>query len=225
MNDVAQKIQAATSKEAAVEYLALVERSTVQLADQAPKSFSEDYNAMVKALRELSRFAWALGKFPVFDPSVLNQKKELPVTARIENGAQVKLNLVLPVFQRDRWSEGSIHRTIEWWPSSSDDRMSVAEQISKYNVSRQDAIQMSQRIRCETVCPAPPKGVRERVASVQDKFDRVDIAWEAEYRAELRIQDPLVIGVIGRTEFLIDEYDASKLERYIASEFTRTVPK
>lgn len=75
------------------------------------------------------------------------------------------------------------------------------------------------------VCPPPPDEVRKSVCKVASKFDEVFIAFEADWREDASVyDDPLIIGVrkVGIVEesFLLAVYDPTKLEHYIASEFT-----
>jgi len=92
-------------------------------------------------------------------------------------------------------------------------------------------------------CPPPPVEVLKSVERVASKFDEIFIAFEADWREDVSVVlDPLVIGVKTRTEkreekgykgefvertytydvaaYLLAVYDPTKLEHYIASEFT-----
>jgi hypothetical protein len=64
-----------------------------------------------------------------------------------------------------------------------------------------------------------PQGVKAKLDDVRDKFNRVYIAWEADWQTAPQ-GDPLLIGEIEGVYFLIDKWDTTKLESYIASEFT-----
>lgn len=76
-------------------------------------------------------------------------------------------------------------------------------------------------LRLVAECPPPPAEVRATVSKVQHKFHEVFIAFEADWREDVSVPlDPLVIGVNASGSFLLAVYDPTKLEHYIASEFT-----
>ena len=68
-------------------------------------------------------------------------------------------------------------------------------------------------------CPGTPSDVRRRLSEIGvDRFSNVSVVFEAQWDGEL-IKDPLVIGTICDVDFLLDQYDVTKLKRYIVSEF------
>lgn len=65
--------------------------------------------------------------------------------------------------------------------------------------------------------PSIPASVCRRINAASPEFDAMKLVWEAEWKAA-PVQDPLVIGLLGDRCFLVDQYDVTKLERYIVSE-------
>jgi hypothetical protein len=70
-------------------------------------------------------------------------------------------------------------------------------------------------------CPAIPGAILKNLEKVSGRFERTEIIWEAQWSAYAEVKDPLIIGTIGMTSFLIDQFDATKLERYVMGEFCR----
>lgn len=68
--------------------------------------------------------------------------------------------------------------------------------------------------------PTIPKDVQRRIEEARPCFDRISIVWEAQW-SNAPVEDPLIIGHILDKHFLVDQYDVTKLERYISSEMTR----
>lgn len=65
--------------------------------------------------------------------------------------------------------------------------------------------------------PPIPAGVEGRIRAASGEFDCMKLVWEAEWKGD-PVKDPLVIGILRGKCFLVDQYDATKYERYIVSE-------
>jgi hypothetical protein len=76
-----------------------------------------------------------------------------------------------------------------------------------------------ERFEVSAKAPVVPRSVLNKVNRVKGRFREVMLVWEAEWEPA-PVRDPLVIGVIYDKAFLLDQYDTTKLERYIVSEFT-----
>lgn len=73
------------------------------------------------------------------------------------------------------------------------------------------------RNRLTALAPPIPAGVAERILAAEGEFDCMKLVWEAEWKGD-PVKDPLVIGLLRGRCFLVDQYDATKVERYIMSE-------
>lgn len=75
-------------------------------------------------------------------------------------------------------------------------------------------------IRLQAKAPAVPASIREQVAGVAEDFDSLALVYEAEWEVHQVAPDPLVIGTTAGHNFLVAQFDLTKMESYIASEFT-----
>jgi hypothetical protein len=65
-----------------------------------------------------------------------------------------------------------------------------------------------------------PVRIKQKADATKGIFDEQFVAWEAEWVEEAP-SDPLLIGQLGDKYYLIDAWDATKLESYITQEFTK----
>ena len=73
-----------------------------------------------------------------------------------------------------------------------------------------------------------PNDVREVIKKAKDYFDEVYIVTEAEHKIELTTPnptgDPLVIGILNKKAFLLDEFNCTPLENYAKNFFLENKP-
>lgn len=174
-------------------------------------------------------------EFRRIDLAFLNiaRRRVIPVTRGI---ARADVELVLPVWGVTGFpSAGSVrirNFAIHPWVESSVDlrRMDYLSDILRQAMrANEQALNLLFRGRREDVerfslvaeCPAPPAEVKSSVAAVAGKFEEIFIAFEADWREDVSVVlDPLVIGIKAGESYLLAVYDPTKLEHYIASEFT-----
>lgn len=177
-----------------------------------------------KQLRRVYSYLWALRSLPIMDISFLSaiEDREATITDR-RTGKPVTIKTAMPVFAVLPWSMAGGSSEMRGATSGlcvGNDHLSYKrtcfEILGEFgrDLSFDIGVQWSAR------CPIPPPSVVDRVESVKDRFDFVTIAWEAEW-VPTPVKDPLVIGTVLDRHFLIDEYDLTKRERYVRSEFTR----
>lgn len=79
--------------------------------------------------------------------------------------------------------------------------------------------------RVHALPPPVPDGAAEQVKRCGIEFDRTYLVWEADWLEGPASggKDPLVIGVVLEAPFLIAKWDQTKIEDYVAHEFTEEV--
>ena len=193
----------------------------------APIEISELTNQISKA----ANLAWALRRFPVFDTGCLKmmrKEKGLKVFQKQQWGPEqekvFELDIWVPVFgfsSLPQGHSGSI-AVVSWQPTNYDYMgNSIDEAIKTENRRELETKAKGAAIMLETRCPPVPGGITRRVEKVAHRFERTSIVWEAQWSAYQEIKDPLILGHIGNLVFLLDQFDATKLERYVMSEFCR----
>jgi hypothetical protein len=182
-----------------------------------------------RLLRMVVNYAWAMRTFPSFDIQCLSRLKEQEVeyVNRHENRI-MKRTLFVPAFAWKPWQgHGSSGSDITVGDSGGGWGGAFHFATGRNIVFDLDIfIRKNEAIigigvggvRLTARPPEVPASVQRRVGAVADRFEDVNLVWEAEWQPR-PLGDPLVIGSIFGQHFLIDQYDVTKLERYIASEF------
>lgn len=185
----------------------------------------QELTAMISNAQSL---AWALRRFPVFDLSCLKmmrKEKALKVQVQEWNGNKLdfEVDLWVPVFAMGNvGSHGSI--TIQNWnPMSSDYRGQMLEtHIQEENRKELQAkVKNSGQFMLVAHAPPVPGGILKKLDLISGRFQETSMIWEAQWSAFARVEDPLIVGRIGSVTFLLDQFDATKLERYVVGEFCK----
>lgn len=196
-----------------IEGLLLQKKSGVDLIDCANAELGRVFG-----------YLWALRTLPVIDLSFLSavEDRDATIRDRRSNGL-VTIKVTMPVFAVLPWSGAG--GTSEMRGSTThfyigDDTIALKRPCFGILDSGNREVSWEMGIEWRARCPNPPPSVADRVNAVKGLFDFVTIAWEAEW-VPTPVKDPLVIGTVLGKHFLIDEYDMTKRERYVRSEFTR----
>lgn len=197
-------------------YLLTIEQDIVALLAARPMDMpagQELLGLVERRLNQIVNYSWALRTFPLFDPLCLSRMQKEKITV---DGASY--DLWVPTFVAD---DG--RHDVEWWPTAYDRKVPGFWYPSVY--LDDNKMQENQRLRTQnsrlmlrTRAPHLPASVTRRVNRVREKFDAVFTVFEAEWKPRV-IKDPLVIGRVMDCDFVIDEFDLTKLERYIAAEY------
>jgi hypothetical protein len=188
------------------------DQGTEHLYDFLP--LAEDVRKLVMALR----------RYPKFDVRCLARLRQEDVDI---NGTKAKIHV--PAFGISEY-HGSSHDA-EFYPAHPnlgnhsipvilDHDLLAKDRVELERISRS---QNTSGFRLRSACPAVPVDVQSRVRDAAACFSRTFVAWEASWEPAPP-KDPLIIGEVLGHYFLIDQYDASKLERYVSSEMTTRPP-
>jgi hypothetical protein len=182
-----------------------------------------------RLLRMVVNYAWAMRTFPSFDVQCLSRLKEQEVefVDRPSNRI-VKRALFVPAFAWRQWgggTSGGMEITVGNSGGGWGDAFHFATRRnivfdSDIFIRKNEAIIGigAGGARLMARSPEVPQSVQYRVGAVADRFEDVNLIWDAQWQPR-PLGDPLVIGSIFGQHFLIDQYDVTKLERYIVSEF------
>lgn len=196
--------------------LETVETVVSETREKIKDEKSAPFLILDKTLDRVARIAWAIKEYPIFDPSCLSRMKEA-ITEKMAEGLEDKKGFV-PYFA---WYTGFPLNQDSFNPTMSNKAFcsGVAEIVFDGHLIAENSNRGVFNI-MNAQPPTFPMDVTMRVDKVKGKFDHVVTVWEAEWLPAPNA-DPLVIGVIGDTCFLIDRFDLTKMEHYIASEFTK----
>lgn len=174
-------------------------------------------------------FAWAVRMFPLFDISALTRLREFTLEdiepsfgRNSDRDRNFSGKLYLPHFA---WVNLRYASNVEYTINGELNIIQFGRVCFSWDrglIEKNLKALKGMHIRIRANRPEIPKLVNSRIAEVVERFDSVHLIWEAEWEPT-PLKDPLVVGTIGDTHFLIDQYDVTKLERYISSEFTRKV--
>lgn len=180
-------------------------------------------------LAAIRNLAWAFRTFPQFDLNALSITREMEVEVSSGYGHQEtksKRKLMLPVFAVNEYcglSSGRIggvrlyvSKTGHVEQSIGDRRISYSEESANYNRLAMHEVDSAV---LNANQPIAPLAVRNRVADISSRFSRLHLAWETSWN-DVPKPDPLVIGEIDGHFFLVDQFDTTKLEGYVVSEFS-----
>jgi len=204
-----------------------------QAAPYGYRSTPIEINELTNQISRAANLAWALRRFAVFDTSCLKmmrKEKALKVYTRPQFGPDAEktyeLDIWVPVFGFSSLpGHGDVAR-VQWQPTNYDYMGHPLDEAVKAENRRELDSKMTRgaTLTLETKCPPVPGGITRKVDQLSHRFERTSIVWEAQWSAYQEIKDPLILGHIGNLVFLLDQFDASKLERYVMGEFC-TRPK
>jgi hypothetical protein len=181
------------------------------------------YHAM--GVRQL---AMALRRYPSFDPACLSGMKKFTYVRRV-GSHDISIEVMVPTFGIHQIGYG---RICEFNLFSDQNVFEFGRGRVLFNQDLQrenrDALQAKDLHRSgewtagriSAAVPTIPKDVDRRIDEARQCFDHMSLVWEAEWSSK-PVEDPLVIGHVLDQHFLVDQYDVTKLERYISSEMTR----
>ena len=190
-----------------------------------PPSEIQELLGMISNAQSL---AWALRRFPVFDLSCLKmmrKEKALKVQVQEWNGTKLdfELDLWVPVFAMIPVGGHGTSMTQTWSPMSSEYRGHMLEMhIQEENRKEiQAKVKNNTQVTLAAHAPPVPGGILKKLNLISRRFNETSMIWEAQWSAYARVEDPLIVGRIGGVTFLLDQFDATKLERYVVGEFCK----
>jgi hypothetical protein len=184
------------------------------------------------------RLTRALRLFPLMDPiafdAVREDELEMPLVNR---GESVAVKLFVPKFAGCRLINmgtllgGDHTQSFRQSPTNIVNPVNgcLLFQHSQENGRRLGVVQhglasgrtIDVHTNLESTAPRVPMDVSRRVLGKPIMvFDHLKLIWEADWKVA-PMRDPLVIGVVGEFYFLVDQWDATKLERYVMAEFVK----
>lgn len=209
-----------------VSYARKVETETGLLLEGGPALDSPPIAQVRKDLKRAHDLSWALQVFPLFDPACLLRMVIQHFTELRPSfggtGPAYTGGLWVPAFASVPVSGYRTH--LERDATERDARLCehhigyYPEKALDQNRAALRKISQAHDFRIRADAPRIPASVMERVEPVRPRFEAVDLVFEAEW-APSPVKDPLVIGRITGVFFLIDQFDLTKMERYISSEF------
>lgn len=216
----------AQTQERKVRALEQVENEIEALLDGISDHEGEEdlvYQQVIAALCRAERTAWIARRFPVFDLGCLSRMKRQKLLLGGHG-----LDLWVPTLVASWYVRGSVN-TVDWIPTEDLYRYGYSSSPFPYFDGR--FLQQNRELlynsglgntQLSAQAPTVPLDVRRRVSKLEGKFDGFRLVWEAEWEP-IPVGDPLVLGVIGDLHFLVDQFDLTKLERYISGEYCRKV--
>lgn len=225
-----------TSVEKAVSYLDTVESRVGDLLKEVPEGTIREtpVDILIRPLKRVKNLAHAYRTYPMFDILCLSQMTEREVEVwegreKVSGSENKKLKLFLPTFAWGSIGYGSVDRSMrirlplyhECFGGSLG--VSFPDNLRTENEQRLGPLgynNSAQRQGFEAVMPAIPDSVNRNIDRAREYFDTVMLVWEAQW-TPAPVADPLVVGVVHDICFLVDQYDVTAKERYIASEFVR----
>ena len=214
------------------EYLEAVEAAMAEVERLGEKfaPFNEDTVRVAERVIHARQMASAYLRFPVFDVRCLSRMKEVEIEFNINAVKNPRAILNVPAFA---WLNMFHAGIVEWSPVSDqlmrlagDTYISFEPPLIEKNRRSLAPIEAvirqsgwgSDRLRATS--PTIPKAVEEKARRLVNDFEDLLLVWDAEW-TPAPLKDPLVLGRIGKVFFLLDQYDVTKLERYVASEMCR----
>jgi len=203
---------------------AIAVRSTQLHQKTYPEIVSSWMTSSSFLVKKIASLFWAIRTFPQFDRSAINKWERRAIPIKF-NGKKSTFNLWVPVFgsctvgssEASSISIRPVHGQFSQWGHLIP--MISFEYLSENREELENLNGRAEEVELRAKCPGLPSDVSRRLTEVgADRFEHLSIVFEAQWTGEL-IKDPLVIGTIFDHDFLIDQYDVTKLERYIVSEF------
>jgi len=216
-------------------FLELASATAADLIKRAPAALDHTpVMPVIRSLQKISNLAWALRKYPIIDVSFFSMSRRDLISVSQPNGTAKEIMLWVPVFAAGHatmsglmgsMGMGSTDTSATFDPQYghvSFDFTRPAEtqmQINRDEISRQGLYGSS--ITLKAMRPRIPAKVMAHVNDISGKFDQTALVWEASWKGEVRV-DPFIIGQMFDTWFLIDQFDLSKMEHYVLSEFVKS---
>lgn len=212
--------------------MALLEK--IHAAEQQGPTDADVYMVAKLGIANAMNLGWAIRSFPLFDIGCLTRLREFTFEkARLAGGnGTFSGKLFLPHFAWTNWGAGAT----ELYQTAGDlgifrfgnkylafDGSMQQKNRERIDVQTRDSQGYGRAVSLHAAAPSVPKDVKRRVSEIVQRFENCFLIWEAEWEPA-PVGDPLVVAEICGNHFLIDQYDVTKLERYIVSEFT-TKPK
>lgn len=196
---------------------------------RVPPDLPDGLAPLLRSVTRSHDLAWALATFPLFDPAALTRmrKQEFPLRRNSGEGEKIgDVALWVPAFALSGFPPGvdafdpmngvSGLYGVEYPEDALKENRALRERVTHERPTEYVSFP-----NVHAAAPAIPATIARRVGAIAPRFDRVATAWEAQWEgAAVAAKDPLVLGGIGDLWFLLDQFDLTKLERYIASEFT-----
>lgn len=232
-----------TAKRGSPNYLAQIEKGAGSLRKLLPEDAPPQ---VLRAIRRVERLTRVLQKYPVIDLAYLkrlreytfrfDQKPDHPVDGEVVKQVLIERDryaydvlLRLPHFavaDLDSFRAGGGRLTIPAFSINSlrvGGSYSCGWRNSETNLNAVPRGTRQEQQGFETAVPDIPASVQKTIEKAVPDFDSLHMTFEAEWKRS-PLKDPLIIGVLGNQSFLVDQFDATKLERYIVSEHV-TNPK
>lgn len=227
-------------------FISLSEESLRSLMGQCPAEPTEDAKQVLFLVSAAARLAHAYQSYPVFDWGCLSlMRQDAALGLFVPKFAFADLTLGREL--RQVWSPSSDQARFHagravYYPAGLIQRNTEILQRPTRSQEFKDGFTVSRkppggeslaelrdlrrrleggapvdRAQLTATAPSIPESVRRRIDAASPQFDAMKLVWEAEWTAD-PVKDPLVIGLLGDKCFLVDQYDVTKLERYIVSE-------
>jgi hypothetical protein len=218
--EVAEAQEAARDRERA--FLASVVSAVPPLIkDMEDPEVPQVFSIVRQWLKKARRIAYAALHFPIIDVNVFSQVKEsvIPVTDR---NSRKEVKVFVPVFAQTTWNSSirvTNHLPMPSFPYSGElNREGVDHNMKMLHEAFGPEVYQQYEILAAP--PRLPRAVAARARALEPLFDSLDLVWEAEW-ASAPVRDPLLIGsfLCENLHFFVDQFDMTKLERYVASEF------
>lgn len=184
--------------------------------------FRQAIGDAILPVQKARNLAWATLTYPVVDLQAFSRLRLFSFKdAPTNSGRPFTGDIYLPHFAWKGWGKShgrynvalseSWHLPMEQFPGGP--RIYFDQRVLEHNRKYEGVY-----LEVVTSEPSVPSSVEENVRGVRDRFDDVALVWEAEWVAA-PLADPLIVGVLEGKAFLVDQYDVTKLERYIVGEY------
>jgi len=207
---------------ATLSYFKLIEERLPDLIDIPNGTIlTEDSIAVRHYLWRALQLSAAFRRYPVFDPSCLSAMKK--ITART---GSAEVDVWVPTFawmQCDSNWLRSIEIHLPRLGGMGEGAMSArfSDEMSNQNdVALRGSRNESGNLRLTATPPVIPVDVKKKIAAARQMFGEIYMVWDAEWLPR-PVGDPLIVGVIDKHCFLIEKFDATKVEHYVSSEYCR----
>jgi hypothetical protein len=197
----------------------------------SPHSATGPFENSACRIKKTAHLLSAIRSFPLFDRTAINKWERRSIPVRLD-GKKRTYNLWVPVFGTCSVNHGEGF-SISLRPTQGQHMnwghfcpMMSYEYQNENREEMSDFRGMENQVELRAKCPGTPADVIRRLdeIAVSHQFDNVSVVFEAQWAGEI-IKDPLVIGTLLDVDFLLDQYDVTKMERYIVSEFCQKPPE
>jgi hypothetical protein len=228
----------ASNLEATAKYLEHAESTLSELLGQLfgqeddRVNLVDDADGFLYHGMELRAFVMALRRYPTFDPACLTAMKKFTYVQRV-GSVDVSVDVMVPTFGVASLFNAGSGRRCEFNLLYDRNQFEFGKDIIGFsgdfqakNIETMRGKNMDRSSDWTTGTlaarvPVIPNDVQRRTEEARPIFgSQISVVWEAEWGLR-PIEDPLIVGHVFNKHFLIDQYDVTKLERYISSEMTR----